>query len=150
MDFKFNSAVFKNSVEDQKRLYGDKYDPGKNYPNFTGTVSVPKGQLMQLVQYLHWALRTDELKHDDYIDDVVVPIKVSGWAKDSKSGKKFLSLQYTPDYKTMIAAQDAKEAHEIAQHQESIDQKQSLDDSAASLAQGTAGTVVEAVQDDIF
>ena len=145
MDFKFNSAVFKNSVEDQKRLYGDKYDPGKNYPNFTGTVSVPKGQLMQLVQYLHWALRTDELKHDDYIDDVVVPIKVSGWAKDSKSGKKFLSLQYTPDYKTLMAAQEAKEAAEIPSPSVSIDA------AAANLAQGTAGTVViKADQEDIF
>ena len=64
--------------------------------------------------------------------------------------KKFLSLQYTPDYKTMMAAKEAKEAHEIAQHQQSIDEKQSVDDAAASLAQGTAGTVVEAVQDDFF
>lgn len=150
MDFKFSSSVFKNSAEDQKRLYGDKYDPDKNYPNFTGNLTIPKGQLLQLVQYLHWALRTDVLKHDDYVDDVVVPIKVSGWAKDSKSGKKFLSLQYTPDYKTMMAAKEAKEAHEIAQHQQSIDEKQSVDDAAASLAQGTAGTVVEAVQDDFF
>ena len=29
MEFKFNSSIFKNSPEDQQRLYGDKYDPGK-------------------------------------------------------------------------------------------------------------------------
>ena len=80
MEFKFNSNVFKNSVEDQKRLYGEKYDPSKPYPVFTGTVSIPKGQIAEFVEYLHWALRT-ELKTDSYLKDVVVPVKVSGWQK---------------------------------------------------------------------
>ena len=42
MEFKFNSNIFKNSTEDQQRLYGDKYDPDKNYPVFTGTASIPQ------------------------------------------------------------------------------------------------------------
>ena len=143
MEFKFNSNIFKNSAEDQQRLYGDKYDPNKNYPAFTGTASIPKEQLAQLAEYLHWALKTD-LKHDEYLGDVVVPIKISGWQKESKTGKKFLSLAYAPDYKTMMAAREAKEASEIAAHQESIDE------SATSLAQATNGTVVKTQQDDIF
>ena len=143
MEFKFNSNIFKNSPEDQQRLYGDKYDPNKNYPVFTGTASIPKSQLPALVEYLHWALRT-ELKTDSYLDDVVVPVKISGWQKESKSGKKFLSLAYSPDYKTMTAAQEAKQASETSSPAGSVDV------AAASLAEGTAGTVLKPDQEDIF
>ena len=149
MEFKFNSNIFKNTPEDQQRLYGDKYDPNKNYPVFTGTASIPKSQLPALVEYLHWALRT-ELKTDSYLEDVVIPIKISGWQKESKSGKKFLSLAYSADYKTMTAARDAKEAAELADSQEIAQHQQSLDNAAASLAQGTAGAVVKPDQEDIF
>ena len=143
MEFKFSSNIFKNSPEDQQRLYGDKYDPNKNYPMFTGTASIPKKELAALVDYFNGAMLTD-LKHDDYLDDVIVPIKISGWQKESKNGKKFLSLAYAPDYKTMMAAKEAKEAAEIAAHQATIDEN------ASNLAEATAGTVVETEQGDIF
>jgi len=148
MEFKFNSSVFKVSAEQHKEQKGDKYDPGKNYPNFEGTLSIPKGQLYALVEYLQYASGTD-LKHDSYIDDVVIPIKVAGWAKESASGKKYLSLQYAPQYKTLLAAQEAKEAQAIAAHSDSLQQQQpakEVNTAAANLAQGTGGTVVE----DIF
>ena len=143
MEFKFNSNIFKNSPEDQQRLYGDKYDPNKNYPVFTGTASIPKKDLPAFVEYLHWALRT-ELKTDSYLDDVVIPIKISGWQKESKSGKKFLSLAYAPDYKTLTAAREAKEAEQLAT--EAV----TAQDAAASLAKSTGGSVVQTQQDDIF
>ena len=143
MEFKFNSNIFKNSPEDQQRLYGDKYDPNKNYPVFTGTASIPKKDLPAFVEYLHWALRT-ELKTDSYLDDVVIPIKISGWQKESKSGKKFLSLAYAPDYKTLTAAREAKEADQLAT------EAPTAQDAAASLAKSTGGSVVQTQQDDIF
>ena len=143
MEFKFNSSIFKNTSEDQQRLYGDKYDPNKNYPVFTGTASIPKKDLPAFVEYLHWALRT-ELKTDSYLNDVVIPIKISGWQKESKSGKKFLSLAYSPDYKTMMAAKEAKEASQSAPPEPNVE------DAAASLAKGTAGTVVTPAEEDIF
>ena len=143
MEFKFNSNIFKNSTEDQQRLYGDKYDPDKNYPVFTGTASIPKKDLPAFVEYLHWALRT-ELKTDSYLDDVVIPIKISGWQKESKNGKKFLSLAYAPDYKTLTAAREAKEASELAAP------APTAQDAAASLAKSTGGSVVQTQQDDIF
>lgn len=148
MEFKFNSSVFKVSPDQHKEQKGDKYDPSKNYPNFEGTLSIPKGQLYALVEYLQYASGT-ELKHDSYIDDAVIPIKVAGWAKESASGKKYLSLQYAPNYKTLLAAKEAKEAQAIAAHSETLQEQQpaqTTDTAAASLAQGTAGTVVE----DIF
>ena len=143
MEFKFNSNIFKNSPEDQQRLYGDKYDPNKNYPVFTGTASIPKKDLPAFVEYLHWALRT-ELKTDSYLDDVVIPIKISGWQKESKSGKKFLSLAYAPDYKTLTAAREAKEAEQLAT------QALTAQDAAANLAKSTGGAVVQTQQEDIF
>ena len=143
MEFKFNSNIFKNSPEDQQKIYGEKYDPNKNYPVFTGTASIPKKDLPALVEYLHWALRT-ELKTDSYLDDVVIPIKISGWQKESKNGKKFLSLSYAPDYKTLTAAREAKEAEQLAT------EALTAQDAAASLAKSTEGAVVQTQQDDIF
>ena len=144
MEFKFNSSIFKNTPEYQQRLYGDKYDPNKNYPVFTGSVSIPKGQIPEFVEYLHWALRT-KLKADSYLNDVVIPIKVSGWQKEAKSsGKKFLSLAYEPDYKTMTAAKEAKEAEQLAK------EALTAQDAAANLAKGTEGVVVQEQQEDIF
>ena len=143
MEFKFNSNIFKNSPEDQQKIYGEKYDPNKNYPVFTGTASIPKKDLPALVEYLHWALRT-ELKTDSYLDDVVIPIKISGWQKESKNGKKFLSLSYAPDYKTLTAAREAKEASELAAP------APTAQDAAASLAKSTGGAVVQTQQEDIF
>ena len=60
------------------------------------------------------------------LDDVVVPVKISGWQKESKSGKKFLSLSYSPDYKTMLAARDAKEAAELTDTQEIMQHQQNI------------------------
>ncbi len=143
MEFKFNSNIFKNSPEDQQRLYGDKYDPNKNYPVFTGTANIPRKELAAFVEYLHWALRT-ELKNDSYLEDDVIPVKISGWQKESKSGKKFLSLAYSPDYKTMMAAREAKEASELAAPTPAAEV------AAASLAKSTGGAVVQTQQEDIF
>lgn len=143
MEFKLNASVFKNTPEDQKRLYGDNYDPNKNYPAFSGTLPIPKSQILILVEHLQYAVRT-ELKHDEYLGEEFVPIQVSGWAKESKNGKKYLSLQYTPDYKTLMAAREAKEASELAAPAPTVQ------DAAASLAKSTDGAVVQTQQEDIF
>ena len=143
MEFKFNSNIFKNSPEDQQRLYGDKYDPNKNYPAFSGTLPIPKSQVLVLVELLQYAMRT-ELEYDEYLGEEFIPIKISGWQKESKKGKKFLSLQYTPEYKTLMAAKEAKEASELAAP------APTAQDAAASLAKSTGGSVVQTQQEDIF
>lgn len=143
MEFKLNASVFKNTPEDQKRLYGDKYDPNKNYPVFSGTLPIPKSQVLVLVELLQYAMRT-ELEYDEYLGEEFIPIKISGWQKESKKGKKFLSLQYTPEYKTLMAAKEAKEASELAAP------APTAQDAAASLAKSTGGSVVQTQQEDIF
>ena len=144
MEFKFKSNIFKNTAEDHKKLYGEKYDPSKNYPHMTGTLSIPKSQLPMLVEYLHYALRSDALETDDYLNEVVVPVKISGYQRESNKGKKYLALSYEPNYKVMMAAKEAKSAAEEKE------QSTSVDSAAATLAEGTAGQVVEPKQDDFF
>ena len=107
---------------------------------------MPLSQLEEFVQYLHWAART-ELQSDSYMNEKIIPVKISGWTKDS-NGKKFLSLSFEPHYKTNMAAEEAKQAQGPAGTISLQEQQpaQTADTAAASLAQGTAGTVVE----DIF
>ena len=137
MNFKFFANVFKNTVEDHKQTYGENYDPGKNYPAFTGYVEIPKSQLQMHVAYLHYSCQT-ELKHNDYLNDEVVPMKVVGWPKTSANGKTYLSLQFEPDYKTMKAAEEAQraEAAKAAPAAPPVDQ------AAQSLAAATGGDVI--------
>ena len=146
MEFKFKSNIFKNTAEDHQRLYKDKYDPNKNYPHMTGTLSIPKSQLPMLVEYLHYALRSNALETDNYLNEVVVPIKISGYQQKpkDKNKKQFLALTYEPNYKVMTAAKEAKSAAEEKE------QSTSVDSAAATLAEGTAGQVVEPKQDDFF
>ena len=144
MEFKFKSNIFRNTPEDHKKLYGEKYDASKSYPQLSGTLSIPKSQLPMLVEYLHYALRSDSLETDDYLNEVVVPVKISGYQQESKKGKKYLALTYEPNYKVMMAAKEAKSAAEEKE------QSPSVDSAAATLAEGTAGQVVEPKQDDFF
>lgn len=139
MEFKFSSAIFKNDPADNR-------NNNPNFPTHGGILKMPLSQLEEFVQYLHWAART-ELQSDSYMNEKIIPVKISGWTKDS-NGKKFLSLSFEPHYKTNMAAQEAKEAQGPAgtvslQVQQPA---QTADAAAASLAQGTTGTVVE----DIF
>lgn len=139
MEFKFSSAIFKNDPADNR-------NSNPNFPTHGGILKMPLSQLEEFVQYLHWAART-ELQSDSYMNEKIIPVKISGWTKDS-NGKKFLSLSFEPHYKTNMAAQEAKEAQGTAGTISLQEQQpaQTTDTAAASLAQGTAGTVVE----DIF
>lgn len=139
MNFKFNGNVFKNTAEDHARIYGENYDPSKNYPGFTGTIEIPKGQLQELVTYLHYACQT-QLKHSDYLNDDVVPVKMSGWAKTSANGKSYLSLQFAPDYKTQKAAEEAQQAEAA----KATPAPSPVDQGAQAIAAATGGQVVQA------
>ena len=137
MEFKFSSAIFKNDPADNK-------NNNPNFPTHGGILKMPLSQLEEFVHYLHWAART-ELQSDSYMNEKIIPVKISGWTKDS-NGKKFLSLSFEPHYKTNMAAQEAKEAQAIAAHADSLQQQQpakEVNAAAANLAQGTGGAVVE-------
>jgi hypothetical protein len=138
MEFKFNSAIFKNDPADNK-------NNNPNFPTHGGLVKMPLSQLEEFVQYLHWATRT-ELQYDEYLKEKFIPVKVSGWMKQPTGKKTFMSLAFEPSYKTKVAAEEVKEAQAAAEHAETLQQPSeacSVNTAAANLAQGTAGTVVE-------
>ena len=139
MELKFSSEIFKNDPADNR-------NNNPNFPTHGGILKMPLSQLEEFVQYLHWAART-ELQSDSYMNEKIIPVKISGWTKDS-NGKKFLSLSFEPHYKTNMAAEEAKQAQGPAGTISLQEQQpaQTADTAAASLAQGTTGTVVE----DIF
>ena len=143
MEFKFKTNIFKNDPSQNK-------NNNPKFPTHGGTLEMPLRKLQEYVEYLHWAAKT-ELKYDDYLQDHVVPVKISGWtSKSEKTGKTYLSLYFEPNFKTLGEAMAKKEAAELADTQV-IQHQQNLDNAAANLAQGTAGTVViKADQEDIF
>ena len=58
MEFKFNSNIFKNSPEDQQRLYGDKYDPTRTIQFSLALQASPRKNLQHLLSICtgHYAL----------------------------------------------------------------------------------------------
>ena len=44
MSFNFKLAVFPQSKEDHKRIRGDRFDPSKKYPEFSGVLNIPANQ----------------------------------------------------------------------------------------------------------
>ena len=103
---------------------------------------MPLSKLQDLVEYFYWAAKTD-LKYDDFLKDHVVPVKISGW-NGGNENRTWVDLVFEPGYLTKIAAQEAKEASQLAAPEPTADS------SAANLAEATAGAVVEPPKADLF
>jgi hypothetical protein len=126
MTFSVNGALFKQSAADWQKRMGEKYEAGKNYPEFDGVLNVPADQAYALAQYLMNAVPQGDRQE--------IPVRLSGWTKTYNSGVKYLSIVAKPDYKVQKAIEDA----------------QILPAAAASLAQATGGVVVEITDADLF
>jgi hypothetical protein len=127
MSFNVNGALFKQSAADWQKRMGDRYEAGKNYPEFDGVLNVPADQAYALAQYL--------MNAQPQGDRQEIPVRLSGWAKTASSGVKYLSIVAKPDYKVQKAIEEAAVAPAAA----------------ASLAQATGGVVVNEVIDaDLF
>ncbi len=127
MTFSVNGALFKQSAADWQKRMGDRYEAGKNYPEFDGVLNVPADQAFALAQYL--------MNAQPQGDRQEIPVRLSGWAKTANSGVKYLSIVAKPDYKVQKAIEEAAVAPAAA----------------ASLAQATGGVVVNEVIDaDLF
>jgi hypothetical protein len=130
MSFNVNGALFKQSAADWQKRMGDRYEAGKNYPEFDGVLNVPADQAFALAQYL--------MNAQPQGDRQEIPVRLSGWAKTANSGTKYLSIVAKPDYKVQKAIEDAAAAGQAA------------DAAAASLAQATGGVVNEVIDADLF
>jgi hypothetical protein len=122
MSFSVNGALFKQSAADWQKRMGEKYEAGKNYPEFDGVLNVPADQAYALAQYLMNAQPQGERQE--------IPVRLSGWAKTANSGVKYLSIVAKPDYKVQKAIEEAAAAGNAAK----------------SLAQATGGTVSEVTE----
>ncbi len=130
MSFSVNGALFKQSAADWQKRIGDRYEAGKNYPEFDGVLNVPADQAYALAQYLMNAQPVGDRQE--------IPVRLSGWAKTANSGTKYLSIVAKPDYKVQKAIEDAAAAGQAA------------DAAAANLAQATGGAVSEVIDADLF
>ena len=93
MSFSFNGSLFKNEDCDESR----------NQPNFTGVASIRQEQIGELISYL----MDCKCAHNEYDGDHI-PLRMSGWAKVSKNGKKFMSLSFQPDQKVLETKKQVK------------------------------------------
>ena len=97
MDFKLNLALFKPTEESNKKYYGDKYDPSKNYPQYNGNIQLSEMDIIKLCTYLQKA----KPKCNDYHPEGVVTVKAVGYINTSKNGLQYLGISLEPDYKTL-------------------------------------------------
>jgi len=125
MSFKANGALFRNTEEKLRTRLGDRFDASKNYPMYDGVISVPSDQAYALANYLMNATPNDRGN---------IPMRISGWGKYPQGGgDAYVSMSIEPDYKTQKAIEEAAAT--------------SVPAAAASLAQATGGTVIQA---DVF
>ena len=102
MEFKVNLALFKSTEEGNKKFYGDKYDPSKPYPQYTGNIQFTEMDIIKMIEYLQKA--TPE--RTDFHPEGSVTVKASAYVNTSKSGLQYLSINLEPDYKTLMAIKE--------------------------------------------
>lgn len=127
MTFKANGALFVQSQEKLRARLGDRFDPSRNYPRYSGKINVPADQAYAMAAYLMNA-QPDERG--------TIPMQISGWKKEPQGGgDAYVSMAIEPDYKTAKAIEEAGPK---------------VDAAATRLAQATGGVVVDMVQEDVF
>ena len=96
MTFTASGALFQQTAEQLQQRLGERYDASKNYPNYDGILNVPADQAYALAQYLMNGQPIGERQE--------IPIRISGWRKQSQAGKPYLSLSFKPDSRVQQAA----------------------------------------------
>ena len=97
MTLELQLAVFRQTEQDNRSFYKERFDSSKKYPDYKGTVKVPVGQLPELISYL----KNAKPDNDGYVGDFI-PLRASGYTntpKNNPNGKKFLALKLETDYK---------------------------------------------------
>lgn len=102
MTFTASGALFQQTAEQLQQRLGERYDASKNYPNYDGILNVPADQAYALAQYLMNGQPIGERQE--------IPIRISGWRKQSQAGKPYLSLSFKPDSRVQQAAPAAAPA----------------------------------------
>lgn len=96
MTFTASGALFQQTAEQLQQRLGDRYDASKNYPQYDGIMNIPADQAYALAQYLMNGQPIGERQE--------IPVRISGWKKQSNAGKPYLSLSFKPDSRVQQAA----------------------------------------------
>jgi hypothetical protein len=96
LTFTASGALFQQTAEQLQQRLGDRYDASKNYPQYDGIMNIPADQAYALAQYL--------MNGQPIGDRQELPIRISGWKKQSQAGKPYLSLSFKPDSRVQQAA----------------------------------------------
>jgi hypothetical protein len=118
--FSVNGALFPQTAEDLKARLKDKFNPQTQYPSCEGVVNISASQAYQLAEYIMQGKPIGERNE--------IPLAISGWKRQSASGKNYISLSFKPHYKYEKNTEGA------------------VNDAAQSVAKATDGNVV----DDFF
>ena len=103
MTFTASGALFQQTAEQLQQRLGDRYDASKNYPQYDGIMNIPADQAYALAQYLMNGQPIGERQE--------IPIRISGWKKQSQAGKPYLSLSFKPDSRVQQAAPASAAPH---------------------------------------
>lgn len=96
MTFTASGALFQQTAEQLQQRLGDRYDATKNYPQYDGIMNIPADQAYALAHYLMNGQPIGERQE--------LPIRISGWKKQSQAGKPYLSLSFKPDSRVQQTA----------------------------------------------
>jgi len=129
LTFNASGALFQQTAEQLQQRLGERYDASKNYPNYDGILNVPADQAYALAQYLMNAQPIGERNE--------IPIRISGWRKQSNAGKPYLSLSFKPDSRVQQAAPAPAAAPPVVQQ------------AAQQVANAFGGVVTEYTDDTI-
>jgi hypothetical protein len=99
LTFTASGALFQQTAEQLQQRLGDRYDASKNYPQYDGIMNIPADQAYALAQYLMNGQPIGERQE--------IPVRISGWKKQSNAGKFYLSLSFKPDSRVQQAAPPA-------------------------------------------
>ena len=151
MDFQLQSAIYKQSDEDNRKRFKDNFDPGKKYPHLRGQIAIRVDELQALAKFLKASASLKELETQKFAyynkatgnteleDHLAVLLDVTGYQNKTKSGTPMASLKIEPSWKMQKMIEE-----------QALQSGASVDDSAASLAKSTGGAVVQTQQEDIF
>tara|TARA_A100001201_G_scaffold27394_1_gene30091 strand:+ start:458 stop:913 length:456 start_codon:yes stop_codon:yes gene_type:complete len=151
MDFQLQSAIYKQSDEDNQKRFKDSYDPDKNYPHLRGQIAIRVDELQALAKYLKESASLKDLqpqkfgyynkdtRETDVEEHLAVLLDVTGYQNKTKSGTPMASLKIEPSWKMKKMLEE-----------QALQSTASVNDSAANLAKSTGGAVVQTQQEDIF
>lgn len=153
MEFQLQSAVYKQSDQDNQKRFKDSYDPAKKYPHVRGQIAIRVDELESFAKYLRESASLQDLKPQKFAyynkatketvieEHLAILLDVSGYTGKTKTDPptQMISLKIDPHWlmKRMIEEQ-------------ALQSSSSVDDAAANLAKGTAGAVVEPSEDSIW